>query len=305
MRGTKLVFGFSGTVPDPHTIESFSCQSLLGPKIQDIRSAELVNEGYLANVRVTQIKVHYDMDDELRKQYIKYGEYLNSNDVLDNNRDKTLLPPEERDFIMKYLRRLPHAVQEAKKLCSTDEYIHYLVDCCKARGSNLLMLEQMLLHHSVKRIKVMDKILESKHGNTVVFAHHTEYLKMLYDHFVERFPDRKVWIITGATNVKKRAQILKEMETTEGGILCASYACCGTGLTFKNLDYGIFAQSFKAKTINLQSIGRGMLKTATKETFFLYDITDCFPTGMLESHGRKKVKMYKEEQYDIIIKDFY
>ena len=86
-------------------------------------------------------------------------------------------------------------------------------------------------------------------------------------------------------------------------ILVASYGCCGTGLTFKNVDYGIFAQSFKSNIINKQSLGRLMLKTKEKSNFYLYDLVDCFPTKRLYLQGLAKIKIYKEEGYDYYIKN--
>ena len=302
MKNIKLRFGFSGTVPDGNTIESFACQALLGPKIQDIRSSELVDEGFLAKVDVTQLKLEYVENQPLIDEYIRCGEYLVSNTVKDEKGKEVLLPKEQRDFTMKYVKKLPFSVQAIKNMYTDKEYMQYLIDCCKANGSNLLMLEQMIVHHSKKRIAVMDKLLEKLDKNTIVFAHHTEYLKSLHDHFKERFPDKEVYIIMGSTKVKQRENILEKLNGKSNCILCASYACCGTGLTFKNLYYGILAQSFKSKTINLQSIGRGMLKTDDKDTFYLYDIVDCLPSGRLEFQGKVKHKLYLNEKYTVHVK---
>jgi len=302
LKNIKLQFGFSGTVPPENTIESFQCQSLLGPKIQDIRSAELVAAGFLAKVHVTQLQLEYNMNDALLDQYIESGEYLCSNVVKDENGREVMLPVEDRDFTRTQLKKLPWAFEQIKQSHSKQEYMDYLVDCCKASGSNLLMLEQMIIHHSKKRVAVMDKLIGSMTKNGIVFAHHTEYLNYLYNHFKEKFPDKQVFIITGKISTKKRTEIIKAMEENDNCILCASYACCGTGLTFKNIDYGIFAQSFKSKTINLQSVGRGMLKNDKKDTYYLYDIVDILPTGRLAQQGRVKYKMYQQEKYEVDVK---
>lgn len=302
MKDVKLRFGFSGTVPDGNSIESFTCQSLLGPVIQDIRSSELVNEGFLAKVNVTQLKLEYNLNEPLLDEYIRCGEYLVGNCVKDKTGKEIQLPKEQQDYTMKYVKKLPYAVEQIKQSYSKEEYMQYLVDCCKASGSNLLMLEQMIVHRSKKRVAVMDKLLSELTKNTIIFAHHTDYLKSLYNHFKEKFPDKTVHIITGQTSQKMRDRVMKELNERDNCILCASYACCGTGLTFKNLDNGIFAQSFKSKTINLQSIGRGMLKSDEKQTFYLYDIVDCLPTKRLEHQGREKYKMYLNEKYTVNVK---
>lgn len=302
MKHVKLRFGFSGTIPSGNTIESFTCQSLLGPVIQDIRSSELVDEGFLAKVDVTQLKIYYPKTEQLIKEYIHCGEYLVGNTVKDKTGKEQLLPKEQQDMTIKYQKKLPFAVQQIKEINTDEEYMEYLIDCCKTSGSNLLMLEQMIIHRSDKRIAVMDNLISKLNKNTIVFAHHTEYLKKLHQHFTEKFPDKQVFIITGSVTPKKRDIILKTLNECDNCILCASYACCGTGLTFKNLYYGVFAQSFKSETINLQSIGRGMLKSSDKDTFYLYDLIDCLPSGKLENQGRVKYRMYKEEKYNVSIK---
>ena len=97
-----------------------------------------------------------------------------------------------------------------------------MVDMCKANGSNLLMLEQMIVHHSKRRIAVMDKLLENITKNVVVFAHHTDYLRALKEHFEQKFPDKKVFIIVGKISTKKRSEIIDYMEAHDNCILCAS-----------------------------------------------------------------------------------
>ena len=155
MKYVDLRFGFSGTVPEEDPIESFACQALLGPKIQDIRSAELVNEGFLANVNVTQLYLDYKENAALIKEYIRCGEYLVGNPVKDKDGREMTLPKEQQDFTMKLVKKLPFAVEQIKQMYDDREYMQYLVDCCQAQGSNLLMLEQMIVHHSKKRCEYL------------------------------------------------------------------------------------------------------------------------------------------------------
>ena len=297
MKDVKLKFGFTGTLPQESTIESFCCHSLMGPTIQDISPMELVDEGFLAKPDITQIRINYPDTDELTQSYIHCGEYLNSIDKIVDGK-KVLLPKEKREFTMQYEKTLPYALKQIKAMYEPIEYRSYLIDLCKAKGSNLLMLEQMLVHRSTKRLEIITSLLSDMKKNCIVFAHHTEYLKFLKTYFESRFPDRKVRIIEGSANLKKRQKIIDEMNKEDGVILCASYGCCSTGLTFKNVDYCILAQSFKSEIVNLQSIGRCMLKTAEKDTFYMYDLVDCFPTKRLYTQGLAKVKTYQKEGFN-------
>ena len=296
IRDTKIRFGFTGTLPEEGTIESFACHSLMGWTIQDISAMELVDEGFLAKPDITQIRIKYPECDALTQACIKCAEYLCSNDKVVDGK-KVTLPKDKQEFTMKYEKVLPFAISEVKKLYEPHEYKAYLIDLCKAKGSNLLMLEQMLVHRSKKRLKIIDDLLLTIDKNCIVFAHHTEYLKFLKKHFEEKFPDKKVRIIEGSASVKKRQKIIDEMNKENGVILCASYGCCSTGITFKNVDYCIMAQSFKSEIIKLQSIGRCMIKTENKDTFYLYDLVDVFPTKKLYTQGLAKIRTYNNEGF--------
>ena len=107
-------------------------------------------------------------------------------------------------------------------------------------------------------------------------------------------PNRVVWSVGDKVNHEKYG---------EGTIIGIEDGIELT-IVFKNVDYGIFAQSFKSEIIVLQSIGRGLLKTETKNTFPLYDIIDILPTKRLYVQGLSKIKTYKERdfEYNIISK---
>ena len=206
MKNVSLKFGFTGTLPEEGTIESFCCHSLMGPTCQDISPMELVEGGFLAKPDITQIRIEYPDNETLRDMYINCGEYLNGNDKIVDGK-KVLLPKEQRSFTIQYEKTLPYALKQMKNLYEPDEYKSYLIDLCKSKGSNLLMLEQMLVHRSAKRLQIIDDILTGMTKNCIVFAHHTEYLKFLKTHFEAKFPDRKVRIIEGSANLKKRQKI--------------------------------------------------------------------------------------------------
>lgn len=295
LKNVKIKFGFTGTLPQEDTIESFCCQSLMGPKIQDLSANELIQEGYLAEPIIKQIRIQYNED--LTKQYIKFGEYLCSNDCV----PKTILPKSEQNFTMKYKKVLPTVLKQLKNTYSDTNYKDYLISLCKSKGSNLLMLEQMLVHNSQKHLDIIKNILKEHHNNFIVFAHHIEYINYIETELKKEFPERLILKITGSTTIKKRSEVLKTMSENNNIILVASYGCCSTGITFKNVEGGIFAQSFKSEIINKQSLGRLMLRDEDKSEFYLYDIIDIFPTKRIYLQGLAKIKTYKKEAYDVSI----
>jgi superfamily II DNA or RNA helicase len=314
MKNVKVRFGFSGSLPKDETIESFACGSLLGPMIQDVRSYELIDRGFISDVRISQYYIEYKENIELYDNYIRCAEYLCSEYVNDENKEHILLPKDEREFTIQHVKKMPVAlkhikneiIKESKAMGLNDDerelywrqkYVDYLYSICKQTGSNALLLEQMLVHRSQARIRLIDRLLSSFKKNSIVFAHHTEYLKMLHDYFKALYPNRNVYMIHGGTTTKKREQIIANLEKDTDAILFASYACIGTGLTLRNLDYGIFAQSFRSEIINKQSLGRGLMLAEDKEYYQLYDIIDVFPTKRIYRQGLDKKRLYAEEKF--------
>lgn len=302
MKNLKLRFGFSGTIPEDGTIENFACQSLMGPVIQDIGTKELIDAGFLAKVDIEQVKIRYPMTPDLQDEYIRCGEYICSNYAVSKSGGKVLLPKEERQFLIQHVKTLPHSLKVVKASASREDYIDYLTDLCKAKGSNLLLLEQMITFTREERFSTISEILASRKGNCIVFAHHREYIAKMASKISET-SDREVFIITGSTAQKKRESIIKRMEESDNCVLFASYSCVGTGLTFKNVDFGIFAESFKSQIINKQSLGRGLLLAPGKDTFKLYDIIDCLPTRRLEAHGTSKRKLFAKEGFSVTTRE--
>ena len=294
MKDVKLRFGFTGTLPEENTIEWFSCQAMMGPQIQDLRTMELVKEHFLVPPDITQIRLSYTWN-EVEKDIIRCGEYLCSS----SKNPKELLPKDQREFTIKEVKTLPFALKEARKMYNDREYASYLIELCRGRGANLLMLEQMLVHRSKKRIDEIENLISNMtDGNCIVLAHHTEYIEYLVRVLTEKFPDRKILKITGSVNLKKRQKVLDEMLENNNVIMIGSYGCISVGLTFKNVNYAIFAQSFKSDITIMQSIGRGLLPQPGKDAFYIYDIIDDFPSHQILKQGKSKVKSYEKQGFE-------
>ena len=293
MKQVKLQFGFTGTLPKDNTIENFSCQAMMGPKIQTISPRELIDSGYLAEPIIKQFRLKYN--DNYLDTLIECAEYLCSNDVKCDGK-VALLPTEQRKFTLTHKKQLPNPIQQIKKIYDREQYADYLQSMVKA-ASQTLVLEQMMVQRSSERITLMERIIKNLKKNVIVFAHNTEYINHLAKHFKTAFPDRAVMKITGSTTLKKRQQAIDEMLDANNVILVGSFGAVGTGLTFKNVDYVIFAQSFKSEIITNQALGRAMLRTADKTNFYLYDIIDVFPGKKIYNQGLAKVRSYKEHKY--------
>ena len=189
------------------------------------------------------------------------------------------------------------------EFAAEESYIEMLKGTIKeSTKSNLLQIEKMMVHFMKPRIKfLLDDVIPKCNHNTILFCHHTEYLRYVEQKLKETFPERHIASISGAVGSKRRDEIKQMLKDYNDCILVASYACVGTGLTLNNLCYGILFESFKSEVINMQSIGRGLGLSDMRDTFILYDIIDVFDKNVLSNklflQGLAKIKIYQENKY--------
>ena len=186
----------------------------------------------------------------------------------------------------------------------TINYIKVLKNIIKeSTSTNLLVIERMMSHFMNERIDYLcDNILPICDKNTLVLAHHTEYIYYLTDIIKKKFPNKHIDTITGSVSPKKREEIKQMLKDNNDCILIASYGTLSTGITLANLCYGVLFESFKSEVVNMQSIGRGLgLKNNGQNIFYLFDIIDCFDKKILSNkiylQGLAKCRKYDEEHY--------
>ena len=322
MKNVKIAFGMTGTLPKEGTIDHFCLHSLLGAKIQTIKPKELMDAGYIAGIDITQVRLTYKDVPLQRELYIKCAEYALSDFELETDpetgkKKKIKLP--EPQFLIQHKKKLPYGIDMAKRTIygnpfvdeekHKEEYVEVLKNIIKdSTKTNYLVIEKMMAHFMEQRIDYLcNKILPECTHNTILFCHHTEYLKHVAKAIKKRFPERHIVTIFGSTTSKKRDEVKKLLSENNDCILVASYACVGTGLTLSNLCYGILFESFKSETINMQSIGRGLGLSEMRDKFKLYDIIDVFDKKAISNkiylQGLEKIKIYKENEYQFKIKN--
>jgi len=107
--------------------------------------------------------------------------------------------------------------------------------------------------------------------------------------------------VFGGTDVEGRESVREITERENGAIIIASYGTFSRGINIKNLHGVIFASPSKSKVRNLQSIGRGLRKSESKEEATLYDIADDFRIGKFTNYTLKhfieRLKIYDEEKF--------
>jgi len=160
------------------------------------------------------------------------------------------------------------------------------------------------LIQSERRNKFIKNLALSMKNNTLVLYQYVDkHGKMLYNAITnsKNIGDRKVFYIHGNTKADEREDIRRITETEENAIIVASFGTFSTGVNIKNLHNIIFASPSKSRVKNLQSIGRALRTSETKEKAVLYDIADDLRVGKHMNHTLKhfveRVRIYTEEKF--------
>jgi superfamily II DNA or RNA helicase len=125
------------------------------------------------------------------------------------------------------------------------------------------------------RNKFIKNLTLSIKGNILILFQYVEkHGKDLYEDIKASVPDRQVFFIHGGVDGETREGIRKLVEKEKDAIIIASSGTFSTGVNIRNLHNIIFSSPSKSKIKTLQSIGRGLRKSETKEAVTLYDIAD-------------------------------
>lgn len=162
-------------------------------------------------------------------------------------------------------------------------------------------IEYLVLNDN--RNKFISNLAVSLEGNTLVlFQYVDKHGKILHDLISRRVgADRKVFFVSGKTDVDIREDIRKIVESETNAVIVASFGTFSTGINIRNLHNIIFASPSKSRIRNLQSIGRGLRKSDTKDSAQLFDIADDLRYKKHENYTLKhfahRIQIYTEEKF--------
>jgi superfamily II DNA or RNA helicase len=171
----------------------------------------------------------------------------------------------------------------------------------------LLKLEQDYIIEYQPRIEIISKVISKVEKNQLVLFHRQAYGKKLKQ-FLEENTDKEIHFIYGEIKKDDRADIKRFMETGKNKVLVASYGTLSTGVNIKNIHNIHFTESFKSDVIVRQSIGRGLRQHKDKDKLRVYDFVDALNSkkdNMLMNHSRVRRTIYKEQEFDYIIKQIH
>lgn len=168
-------------------------------------------------------------------------------------------------------------------------------------GSASLLLERNVIRNSKIRFDfITDKILNAKNNSLVLFSDiKNGYGKRIYE-YLKVHSDKRVHYIDGGTNKKIRNHYKKIMESNDT-ILVASYGTLSTGISIRNIHNVFLVESYKSRTIVMQSLGRGLRKFLDKVHVEIYDFIDDFrlkdgrnKLNYVWRHGEERLGYYKQ-----------
>ena len=93
----------------------------------------------------------------------------------------------------------------------------------------------------------------------------------------------------------------KIVDKKTNSVLVASYGTCSTGINIRNIHNIVFASPSRSVIRVLQSIGRGLRKSDSKDKVKLYDISDDLRYLKYENHTyrhlQERIKIYSNERF--------
>jgi len=153
------------------------------------------------------------------------------------------------------------------------------------------------------RNKFLRNLTLSLTGNTLLlFQFVDKHGKLLYDSIKIKDPDRKVFFIHGGIDAVDRENVRKIVEKENNAVIVASYGTFSTGVNIRNLHNVVFTSPTKSRVRTLQSIGRGLRLSDTKDSVAVYDIGDDLRhgdrTNYTLQHLTERMEIYNSEDFE-------
>ena len=154
-----------------------------------------------------------------------------------------------------------------------------------------------------RRMNFLGNLVKSLKGNTLVlFRYVTKHGKPIFEHINSIVDEERVHLIHGGVDDELRNEIRGIVETSTNAIVLASLGTFSTGANVKNLNNVIFATPNKSKISVIQSVGRSLRRSATKDSAVLYDICDDLSwkskKNFALTHFLRRMELYNEEEFD-------
>ena len=161
--------------------------------------------------------------------------------------------------------------EELDYLVSKESRNKFILDLCNTISGNTLCLFQLV----------------EKHG------------KILYEGMKG---SENVYFVYGGTDTQQREEIRGLVEGHKNSTTIASYGTFSTGINIRNINNIVLASPSKSKIRVLQSIGRGLRTSSSKDSVLIFDIADDVSykerRNFTLNHFFERINIYNEEQFN-------
>jgi superfamily II DNA or RNA helicase len=153
-----------------------------------------------------------------------------------------------------------------------------------------------------KRNDFLLNLLRHLRGNTLcLFQFVEKHGKLLYDKSKGNKNDN-IYFVYGGVDTSEREAIRGLVEKHTNSTTIASYGTFSTGINIRNIHNIVLASPSKSKIRVLQSIGRGLRTSSSKDSVLIYDIADDISynerRNFTLNHFTERLNIYNEEQFD-------
>ena len=137
-------------------------------------------------------------------------------------------------------------------------------------------------------------------GNTLcLFQLVEKHGKILYERMKE---GENVFFVYGKTDTKEREEIRHIVDGSKNSTIIASYGVFSTGINIRNIHNIVLASPSKSKIRVLQSIGRGLRTSSTKDSVLIFDLADDISykqrRNFTLNHFMERINIYNEQQFN-------
>ncbi len=160
-----------------------------------------------------------------------------------------------------------------------------------------------LINNEKRNDFIVNMSLNLKGNTLILFQFVDEHGKKLHSSIQQKVgAKRDVFFIYGGTDVEVREQVRHIVEKNDNAIIVASYGTFSTGVSIRKLHNIIFASPSKSRIRVLQSIGRQLRRSESKEVAKLYDIGDDLSWKSYKNHTLRhfaeRIKIYDAEKFN-------
>jgi superfamily II DNA or RNA helicase len=210
-----------------------------------------------------------------------------------------------------------HKVTTTKKLMDNNDLaqldinvllLKYADEYCKVKRDYQAEMD-FIVKYEPRNNFISNLAIDSVGNTLILFQYVDKHGKPLHDILRNKLKDtdRSLFYVSGETGVDDRENVRAITEGQDDAIIVASMGTFSTGINIKRLHNIIFASPSKSQIRVLQSIGRGLRKSADGIDTKVYDIADDLHWKSKKNytlvHAAERIKIYAKEKFDYNVYD--